>query len=582
MRIWNRLKTVLPLILAASMSANAAAQGIPGVAGGGLSAQYAGNAGYSAIGYQGMSPSFLSHPYISPFDNAIEQHFSSDGLWFRDNVGHFEPRGRKYEYDFAVEWQRSKVRNFTEQVGDPNARTRVTENMGELVTEVVQVYRMFLPPLMGQLTSAEPHGMRLTGNVRSRDGWRASAFMFWNEDTAGRFSARADRDQFRKDEVDSLVYGLSGGVGNPGPVVGNSRDTTDLAIALDLLLLDPVTFDALDLEAIDMGLRGTMQDVLDRTLLSELSLPLQTGLPPDGDYQRFDIEFSVVHNVETYSTGAHFETAPVHEYNGIVFRGLVGGRYMRINEGFQFRGIDSGLAYEIDVPGNEFLVDRIDNDGDFFVDDIEEGGSGAGYDAFNTSDELLIRSFVDSQVESDLGGPEFGVSYDLGRRLGAYVTGSTRVGALLNNERLRMSGDNIGGFAATTDNLDDEDRYIIDPVTNENVLYGLFDTSTSDGTPTENFFRDSAGAMHVSPMFEQSLTANVPIFGQVPVLKDMHILQDANLQVGWTYVWIGEVAEPHGSIVWESNPREGVFPNYDVRRRAFSQHTFRLGVNCRY
>lgn len=581
MRIWHRLKTVLPLILAVSMSATAAAQGIPGASGGGFPAQYAGTAGYSTIGYQGMPQSFQSHPYISPFDNAIEQHYSSNGLWYRDTVSHFEPRGRRFEYDFAVEWQRSKVRSFTDQIGDPNARTRVTEGQNLLLLEQVLRYRMFMPPLMGQLSNPEPHGMRVTGNVRSRDGWRASAFMFWNEDTAGRFSARADRDQYRGDEIDSLIFGITGGIGNPGSVVGNARNTTDLQVAIDFLeSIDGPTLDALDLTGIDLGIRGNMEEVLDRTLISEISLPLQNGIFTTGDYQRFDIEFAVNHNVETYSGGAHFESAPWFERKGVVFRGLVGGRYMRINEGFQFRGIDSGLVYT--VTNDEAQLDRIDNDGDFFVDDIEEAGAGAGYNAFNLSDELLIRSYVNSQVESDLGGPEFGVSYDLGKKLGINITGSTRVGALLNNERLRMSGDNIGGFAASPSNLADGDRYTFDPVTGDQVLLGLFDTSTSDGTPTENFFTAADGAMHVSPLFEQSLTANVPLFDRVPVLRELQILEHSSLQVGWTFTWIGEVAEPHASIVWESNPRAGLFPSYDVERRAFYQHTFRLGVNCEY
>ena len=88
--------------------------------------------------------------------------------------------------------------------------------------------------------------------------------------------------------------------------------------------------------------------------------------------------------------------------------------------------------------------------------------------------------------------------------------------------------------------------------------------------------------MHVSPLFEQNLTANIPLFDRVPVLRDMPILENSSLQVGWTFLWIGEVADPANSIVWASNPRAGLFPTIDIHRNDFYQHTFRLGVNCEY
>lgn len=606
MRIWHRLKTVLPLILAISMSANAAAQ-IFGTPGGGFQA-FNGSAGTSNIGYPAMAPAFQSHPFISPFDNALEQHFSSDGLWYRDTMSHFERRATPYKYNFQLEYMRSKVRNFTEQVGDPNGPTIAQEQQNLLLLEQVLRYRMFFPPLMGQMSNPKPYGMKMTGMVESRDGWRAAMHVLWNADTAGEFSARADRDQYRRDEVDSLVFALTGGIGNPGAVFENQRNTSDLAIAIDLLELSPLEFDSLEIDTIDIGLRGTYVDVLNRTLISQMNLPLQnlTTLPavPNevdppllenfgdqtiGVYQRFDLEFSIRHNVETYGAGGQFETDVWFVRNDIPFRGLLGGRYMRINEGFHFFGMDSGLSYT--VTNSEAQVDRIDNDGDFFVDDVDEGGTGSDYVIHNISDELLIRSFVDSQVESDLGGPEIGLSYDLGKKLGINITGSTRVGALLNNERLKLSGDNIGKFrpnfgsvnaADDTIDVNDTTEFAIDPITQELILTDLFDTSTSSGQPTQNAFSDTDGAMHVSPMFEQQLSASIPLFDRIPVLKDMNILEHSSLNVGWTFLWVGEVAAPHRSIVWESNPRAGLFPSYDVKRNDFYQHTFRLGINCEY
>ena len=88
----------------------------------------------------------------------------------------------------------------------------------------------------------------------------------------------------------------------------------------------------------------------------------------------------------------------------------------------------------------------------------------------------------------------------------------------------------------------------------------MFDTSTAGGGRTMNFFTDNASSTHISPLFEQSIKADVPIFSKLPVFRDIWQLQEARLQLGYTYTWIGEVASPNQSIVWVSNPIDGVFP----------------------
>jgi hypothetical protein len=576
MRIWHRLKTVLPLLLVISMSANAAAQGVPGAP------------GNSAIGYQGMPPAFQSHPYISPFDNAIEQHFTSDGLWFRDSIGHFEPRGKRYSYDVQLEWLQSSVRRPQGRVGDPNAQIFPQLDGNGAVSPEVITSQLFFPPDLNRMPSVRPDGIKLSTTIRSREGWRFSFNGNWNDSTYSEFSFRNDRNRYRIDEVDALILEATGGIGNPGPVFTNQRNTSDWEITETIILNRPglpvgaslVFFDEADEQM--FGVRGSTFDILDRTLISEINLPLQTGEadqiainnPIAGVYQRFDLEFAIAHSVQTYGGGAHFETDTLFVHNGIHFRGLVGGRGLRINEGFHFRGIDSGLEYTMATTPD--VVDHLDNDSDFVVDDFEEGGGGGDYVGFNPSEELIIRSFVDNTVKSSLGGGEIGVAYDLGSTAGFSISGSTRVGALLNEERVRLAGDNIGLFTPDIDETID-----IDLDTGDTILDDLFDTTTSNG-PTQNAFASTAGSSHLSPMFEQNLTANIPLFGHVPVLREMRLLQNANLQVGWTFLWIGEVADPGNSIVWESNPRAGLFPSINVNRREFYQNTFRLGVNCEY
>jgi hypothetical protein len=616
MRIWNRLKTVLPLLLAISISANVAGQGIPGAPGGGFSAMNTGMAGPSGIGYQGMAPGFQSHPYISPFDNAIEKHFSSDGLWYRDAISHFEPRGRKYTYNVQLEWLRGKVRKLNGVVGDPDAVFPSQQMAFGGVTPDLLAFDFLDSLQMRKVPDVRTHGLRLNTIIKSREGWRFSLNTLWNPKSAGEYNSREIVDSYRIDEVDALFLEATGGIGNPGPFFTNLRNTSDLRITEDIilnaanddigLLLDPS--ELFDGEA-DFGARGTAEDVLNRTLLLLPSIPLQNGfymetaVPPfsqptnngiisEGVPQYFDIDYTVRHTVTSFGAGAHFESDTMFERQGIKFRRLVGGRYMRINEGFDFRGTDSGLDYsghsEDDRQASVELLNRIDDDNNFVVDDLTEagagagagagggGGGGGGFEANNPSaTQLLIRSFVDNQVQSELGGLEFGFGYDFGDWIGTTISGSTRFGALLNEERIRLRGDNIGDTFTTEAVVDPE------PGAPTEQLRDMFDTATTNGL-TQNAFADSRGGMHLSPMFEQSFSAQVPLFHRIPVLRDMKILENASLQAGYTFLWIGEVADPNRSIVWQSNPRAGLFPTINVKRDNFYQNTLRIGVSSQY
>ena len=404
MRIWNRLKTVLPLLFVISMSANVAGQGIPGAPGGGFPAMNAGMSGPSGIGYQGMPPGFQQHPYISPFDNAVEKHFSSDGLWYRDAIGHFEPRGRKYTYDVQLEWLRGKVRQLNGVVGDPDAVFPSQQGGFGGVTPDLLAWDFLDSLQMRNVPDVRPHGLRLNTIIKSREGWRFSLNALWNPESTGEYNSREIVDSYRIDEVDALFLEATGGIGNPGPLFNNLRNTSNLEITENIilnaahddigLLLDPE--ELFDGDA-DFGARGTATDVLNKTLLLLPSIPLQNGfyienavpplyqptnngVPSEGVPQYFDLEYTVRHTVASFGAGAHFESDTMFEKQGIKFRGLIGGRYMRINEGFHFRGADSGLDYaghsEDDRQVSIELLNRIDDDNNFVVDDLTEAGAG--------------------------------------------------------------------------------------------------------------------------------------------------------------------------------------------------------------
>jgi hypothetical protein len=189
------------------------------------------------------------------------------------------------------------------------------------------------------------------------------------------------------------------------------------------------------------------------------------------------------------------------------------------------------------------------------------------------SDHLIVRSFINSKVSSDLAGPEFGFQYDLGDAAGMKLTGSTRLGLMINNERLKLHGDNIGNFMGV--------EVIPDPITGANIFTRMFDTNNVNG-PTQNAFSDSDSSTHLSPLFEQGLNLNLPLFSKVPVLKDAWQLRDASLTVGWSWLFIGEVADPNDSIIYKSSPFTGVFPEISAERDKFTQTTWSIGLNWNY
>ena len=120
-----------------------------------------------------------------------------------------------------------------------------------------------------------------------------------------------------------------------------------------------------------------------------------------------------------------------------------------------------------------------------------------------------------------------------------------------------------------------------DPVTGATVETNMFNTDTTQG-PSLNAFSDSASSTHMSPLFEQSFNAQIPIFNRVPVLRDVSLLEDAKLSLGWTFLLIGQIAEPNSSIVYDSSPVTGDFLHYQIDRNTFMQNTFNVGVNWSY
>ncbi|MEZ6122151.1 MAG: hypothetical protein R3C49_03115 [Planctomycetaceae bacterium] len=586
MRIWHRFKTIVPLLLAISVATEGSAQDMSGYGSYGAPEFMGGPPqGYSATGYEGMPQSFQSYPMISPFDHAFEQHFSSDGLWFKRSIGAMTQMN---DYYFNVDYVRTKSRTLRGNFGDSTVATFDQTAMlggipGSDNVRDIQVafpdalfFRTFPQHDTGLLLGNDNQGIRLSGGLKNQTGWRFAWNVGYNGKTNNVFDARANLNRLRMSSVDAIFLDTTGGIVNAG--LPNNLNGVNERQILETIVLARQPFDTANGQS--FGYLGNTDDLLDRNLYPFGSIGIRTGDPtdpvdprdPDGAVQLFDLDFILQHEVESYGAGFQVSSSPLYERGSLQIRPLLGGRMFRLNESIQFYGVDSHLSYDANVPNG------LDDDDDFVIDNVDEDGSlNFTTDATDTDEQILVRSFVNSAVRSVMSGPEVGIEYEVAKRGGVTFSGSTRMGALVNVEKMYLTGDNIGNTFATDALGVKSHMFSTDPQSAESM-----DPANLHPGFTRNFFSDQNTSTHISPMFEQNLQAELPIFSRIPVLRNIWQLEHAKFRAGWTYTWIGEVANPTNSIVFISNPKAGLFPYLKTERSQYFQNQFNLGINWEF
>lgn len=570
MRIRHSLKAFVPFILMLA-------------AGRSVQAQY-GPPGPPQPMPQGSYPAgYQAYPSQSPYQTLFEQNYVSDGLWYRDSNNGFGPFSHRRDFFMNLDYTRTKTRSLRGIVGYEGAQTYQQQNdpdNDEIVTNS-GYYRNFDAAQANLIPDLINHGMRASGGFWNADGSGLLLDVSWGAEGSSIFDARANALAGRLDTATVLALRASGGRGTTGNF--NTNGQTDLGITTGQILANGVVFD----DQAEFGVFGTAAEVLDRTLLNLYGIPIgdgrnigdndDTGGNGLGVTIPYDIQFQMEHRITTFGSSIDGAFAPVYDRNGIKVNPLVGGRYLRVNEGFGLNVTDSGLAYGVDngdddTPENAKVygpADGRDDDDDFIADNPAEEGA-LTFDQINQSDPIIVHGFLDSDVVSNLAGPEFGLHYTMGDRKGLSFMGSTKVAAMFNNEKLTVRGDNIFNHMNTDD-----------PTTVDIDSDG-FDTNTLSG-PTQNAFTSSQSSVHLSPLLEQSLMAEIPIFEHVPVLHRVQLLEDAKLRLGWTFLVIGEIADPNKSVDYSQvNPRLDMFPQASVERGIFTQSTFNVGVNWNY
>ena len=574
MRIRHSLKAFVPFILMLA-------------AGRSVQAQY-GPPGPPQPMPQGSYPAgYQAYPSQSPYQTLFEQNYVSDGLWYRDQNNGFGPFNHRRDFFLNLDYTRSKVRNLRGIVGYSGAQSYHQQNDPEndQIITGLEFYNYFNAANASAISNVMNNGLKMSGGFWNADGSGMLLDVNWAAGGAGVFDARENALAGRLSTEEILGLRVIGGRGNLPNV--NLNGQTDLGLTTEEILGTGVPFDEGDNST--YGVFGSTSQVLDRTLLNLYGIPIGDGrtfgdLNPDAEGGNglgvtipYDIQFRMEHKVYTYGGTLDGAFAPFYDRNDVTIRTVVGGRYLYMGETFRLDVADSGLSYGVnngdnDTPDNAKVFpagDGRDDDNDFITDNPAEAGA-LTFNQINPSDPVLVRGFLESEVISNLAGPELGMHYTLGERKGFSVVGYSKVAAMFNREQIRLRGDNIFNHM----NPDD--------TTTPTELSDGFDTNSLNGL-TQNAFSDSKSTLHISPLFEQSLMAEIPIFGSVPVLRDVQILEDAKFRIGWTFLLVGELADPNQSVNYSAvNPRLDLFPQVRPERGLFTQNTFNVGINWNY
>ena len=572
MRIRHSLKAFVPFILMLAAGRNAQAQyGPPGP---------------QQPMPQGAYPNGYSpYPSQSPYQNLFDQTYVSDGLWFNKSNNGFGPFNRPRNWKFGVEYIHTRTRKMDGLVGAEGVQTYLQQNdpSNNGLVPGLEYYNYFNAASASVIPDLNNDGMRFTAGFDNADGSGLILSGQFSGSNTAVFDARANALANRMDTLTAL--NLQASSGRPSNSPFNAGGRTDYDIVQNDILPPGVVFDRTDSD--EYGIYGSTFDVLDRTVLNLYGIPILSGDPNpptnglNGSTVPYDLEYVLSHQLRSYGGTIDWAFTPIIDGDNLLVRPIFGGRYHRVEESFGFSGKSTLLAYgpaDGDAPDNAKVFPVGDgrtggtgNNTSIIPDTPGEGGTTNFVDLTGTnSTHLIVKSFISSHVASSLAGPEFGYQYELGRGKGVKLSGTTRIAAMFNEEKIRLSGDNIGNFMGV--------QVTPDPLTGNNLETQMFDTNTTQG-PSQNAFADQNSTLHLSPLFEQGLNVQLPIFGSVPVLKDMHILEEANLNLGWTWLWIGEVADPNQSILYQSSPLLNVFPTIETERGNLYQNTFSVGVN---
>jgi len=275
------------------------------------------------------------------------------------------------------------------------------------------------------------------------------------------------------------------------------------------------------------------------------------GAVHDGAVIPYDMGVNVSFSSRLAGANTDWYFNSVYERGKVKVRPFAGAKYIRLQEDFLFDAYDSGLGYTVNNTATS-------------------GGGGTGSTTslgagFLTPSALqagftipnIIHSRLDSRTLADMAGPEIGFRVDMGGKKFQLWT-HTKVGALANVTQRQVSGFGIGNaFNIITGNT-------IPVMPND---------------PSKTQFSNSQTITTMSPMFEQQINCKFPLFGVVPYLNRLEILERAQLTGGYTFLFLGDVYRPQNAIIWNQWPNT---PQLNSQKSNFYNSMFNVGIEWTY
>ncbi|MFN0052895.1 MAG: hypothetical protein ACKV0T_11945 [Planctomycetales bacterium] len=236
----------------------------------------------------------------------------------------------------------------------------------------------------------------------------------------------------------------------------------------------------------------------------------------------FDSTFVRTYDQQFWGADADIYISPFLRRDGFKMALTYGVKYFYLSETLGIHAEDSGQSGNLGPGSNPFGPGTVD---------------------FNLP---IIQTWVTSQATSNLVGPQIGVRYDFG---GEYfkIWGQSKVAVAANIENLKVYGKNAYGN--------------LGPVINGGDLP----------------FNNTRSVTHISPIFDQSVYIETPIFRIIPVVNKMTFFNTANFRFGYNFLLVGEVSRPANMIDWNLNS-----PSVQTSRTWFSLSTLSFGMDWKF
>lgn len=248
----------------------------------------------------------------------------------------------------------------------------------------------------------------------------------------------------------------------------------------------------------------TSFDNIASTIRAMGSIPLDNGIHSGatGATAEFDLEYRLRYKASAWGANVDWTPNAFLDKGPLKARAVYGLTYLRIAEEFTFDGIQSNYGYVLDA-------------GTGIIDPSTIVDVGIPFTETN----------LYSRTTSYLAGPEIGIRYDLGGDK-LKIWGMTKAAVAVNYETIRLGGNNV---------WDSRDHAVPTP---------------TPSNPNPLAFASEEIHTHVSPIFQQQLFAEAPLFQYVPVIRKFDMFRNATFRLGYNFTLVGEVARPTKSIEW--------------------------------